>query len=179
VDDIKLKVAEVSDAEDIMNIHFSAVHETAASYYPGMIIQNWASPKTPERLKQFIDAIQGSDEIFVVAKINDRTVGFGSIMPKRNELRAVYVHPSFGRQGIGTQILADLERLAVEQGIKVLDMDTSLNAERFYLKNGYVAIESGFHKLRSGHKMPCVKMRKILITAPCPKPRHHSVDGKV
>jgi len=161
---IKLKMADVSDAEDIMNIHFSAIHKTALPYYPNEIIENWACAKTPERLKQIIDAIQGGEEIFVVATRNGRTVGFGSIIPKRNELRAVYVHPDLGRQGVGTQIISVLERLAVERGLKELDLDASLNAERFYLKNGYSAMERGIHELRSGHKMPCVKMRKILTT---------------
>jgi putative acetyltransferase len=178
MNEVKLKLAEVSDAEDIINIHYSAVHEIAGSWYPEEIIQNWAMPKTPEKIKQLTDAIQGDEEIFVVGRINDKIVGFGSIIAKRNELRAVYVHPSLGRQGIGTQILADLERSAIERGVKVLEMDASLNAERFYLKNGFVAIERSVHELRLGHKMPCVKMKKVLITTSCSK-AENSTDVEV
>jgi putative acetyltransferase len=159
---IELKSADASNVEDIMNIHYSAVHEIAASWYPEEIIQNWAMPKTPEKIKQLTDAIQGGEEIFVVGKINNRTVGFGIIMPKCNELRAVYVHPAFGRQGIGTQILAGLERIAIERGVNTLKLDASLNAEKFYAKNGFVTVERGVRKIRSGHKMQCAKMRKVL-----------------
>jgi putative acetyltransferase len=41
----------------------------------------------------------------IVAKQNNLIVGFGSIASKDNQLRALYVHPSFGRRGIGARIL--------------------------------------------------------------------------
>jgi putative acetyltransferase len=160
---IELKSADTSGIGDIINIHNSAVHEIAGSWYPEEIIENWAMPKTPEKIKQLREAIQDGEEIFIVGRTNNRTVGFGVIVPKRNELRAVYVHPSFGRQGIGTQILVRLEQIAIEQGARSLELDASLNAEEFYAKNGFAAIERGVHELRSGHKMQCVRMRKTLI----------------
>ncbi len=156
-------MAEVSDVEDIMNIHSLAVFETSAAFYPDETVRNWASPMTPEMEKKYIDAIETSDDIIVVAKINGRTVGFGWVAPKLSELRAVYVHPDFGRQGVGAQIVADLERLVVERGLKELELIASLNAEKFYLKHGYVKTGNCEHKIRAGHLMPCVKMRKILI----------------
>jgi len=160
---IGVKKAEVADVEDIMNIHYSAVFETAAPFYPEEIVRNWASPMNPETEKKYVDAIETKNEIIVVAKINGRTVGFGWIVPKLNELRAVYVHPDFGREGVGTQIVADLERLAVERGLNELELIASLNAERFYLKNGFVKIGNCERKIRSGYLMPCIKMKKILI----------------
>jgi putative acetyltransferase len=160
---IEVKMAEISDVEDIMNIHTLAVFETAAASYPEEIVRNWDSPMTPEMEKKYIDAIETNDEIIVVAKINGRTVGFGWVVPKLNELRAIYVHPDFGRQGVGAQIVADLERLAAERGLKELELIASLNAEKFYFKHGFVKIGNCEHKIRSGHVMPCVKMRKILI----------------
>ncbi len=160
---IELKPANISDAENIMDIHSSAVHETAASWYPEEILENWAMRKTPEKIKQLTEAIQGGEEIFIVGRTNNRTVGFGIMAPKYDEVKAVYVHPEFSRQGIGTRILARLEQIAIEQGVKSLDLDASLNAEEFYATNGFVVIERGVHELRSGHKMQCVKMRKTLI----------------
>ncbi|MFW9265527.1 GNAT family N-acetyltransferase, partial [Nostoc sp. CALU 546] len=84
------------------------------------------------------------------------------IVVSNSELRAVYVAPSFGRSGVGTAILQELERLAREQGLLELHLNASLNAEPFYQVNGYM--NEGFedHPLRSGQKMPSIRMRKKL-----------------
>ena len=159
---IEIKRAEVSDAEDMMKIHSAAVRETASAYYSDEIIQNWASPLTEEMQQKYVEAIQRKDEISIVAKIDGRAVGFGWVVPKEKELRAMYVHPDFGRRGVGKRILEALERMAAEKGVDILEGDASFNAERFYVKNGYVAVEKTEHKMRSGHLMPCVKIRKVL-----------------
>jgi Acetyltransferase (GNAT) family. len=71
-----------------------------------------------------------------VARQGDKVVGFGSIVPKHSELQAVYVHPRVGRTGVGTRILGILEDLALSLGVERLQIDASLNAETFYVKQG-------------------------------------------
>jgi putative acetyltransferase len=103
--------------------------------------------------------------LLLVAEIDGGIVGFGSIAPNGSELRAVYVLPDFGREGIGGQILAALESLARRRALAELTLDASLNAESFYRNHGYAVVESGVHALRSGARMRCVKMRKTLNLA--------------
>jgi putative acetyltransferase len=159
---IEIKPAVVSDAEDMLKIHSAAVRKTASPYYTSEIIENWACPLTEEMRQKYVEAIQRKDEISVVARIDGRAVGFGWVVPKEKELRAVYVHPDFGRRGVGKRILETLESMAVERGVDILEGDASLNAERFYVKNGFTVVEKTMHKMRSGHLMPCVKIRKVL-----------------
>lgn len=158
--DIKVRSCLPSDAENVLKVHGAAIHETASSCYPKEIIQDWASPITPSKIKAFADNTVVGEETRIVAEINGRIVGFGAIVVSNNELRAVYVSPSFGRSGVGTIILQELERLAREQGLSELHLNASLNAEPFYQVNGY--INEGFeeHTLRSGRKMPSIRMRK-------------------
>jgi N-acetylglutamate synthase-like GNAT family acetyltransferase len=82
--------------------------------------------------------------------------------PKPYEVRAVYVSPAAGRQGIGKQLLERLELFAQENGLKELWLDASLNAAKFYTANGFTVDAPGEHTLSSGRKMACIKMRKIL-----------------
>jgi hypothetical protein len=53
----------------------------------------------------------------------------------------------------------------VDKGVLRLDLAASLNSEAFYARHGYTAVERTVHHLGSGHKMACVKMRKVLYTA--------------
>jgi len=46
--------------------------------------------------------------------------------------------------------------------VPYLEMDSSLTAAPFYAANGYRNLGQGFHKLRNGEMMECVKMRKDL-----------------
>jgi putative acetyltransferase len=98
----------------------------------------------------------------MVAEINRRIVGFGVIVPKENEVRAIYVSPQVKRKGIGSALLRKLEELAKEKGIKKLRLESSVTAEKFYQKNGYKVIKRGYFTLRTGRKMKSVKMKKLL-----------------
>jgi putative acetyltransferase len=67
----------------------------------------------------------------LVAESNSRIAGFGMIVPADEELRAVYVDPAFGRQGVGTAILHRLEQTARERSVDRLNLSSSINAEAF------------------------------------------------
>jgi GNAT superfamily N-acetyltransferase len=163
---INLRPATISDIESILRVHYVAVHGSATStFYTQNILQSWSPSLTDERrLNQLHQAVQNNEELIVVAvsSENDMIVGFGPIIPLKQELRAVYVDPAFARRGVGTKILASLEELAVLHGADKLHMDASLNAERFYCHHGYSVIDRASHRLSSGIEMDCVKMSKEL-----------------
>ncbi|MEH2205458.1 MAG: hypothetical protein V7K53_15480 [Nostoc sp.] len=50
---IKVRCCLPSDAESVLNVHRAAIRETASSCYPKEIIQDWASPITPSKIKAF------------------------------------------------------------------------------------------------------------------------------
>ncbi len=156
-----IRPATASDAEGIIGVHYAAVQETAA--YPPDVIANWSPPPSEARFEHIRRAIDSGDALLVIAEVDSAVVGFGSVVPDQNELRAVYVHPDFGRRGIGSLILNQLERLAVERGVNHLALDASINSEAFYRQHGYEVIERGSHRFGSGFEMACVKMRKRLV----------------
>jgi putative acetyltransferase len=161
-DHVRIEPAAEQDIAAIMEIHYAAVHQTAQSFYPEEVIDAWSPPVDNERMNRVKRAIANPDEWLIVAKQNNRIVGFGSIAPKDNQLRALYVHPNFGRSGIGARILTALEHEARSLGLSYLQLDASLNAEPFYRKHGFERIEYATYPLASGQEMACVKMRKTL-----------------
>lgn len=153
-----------ADATGIMDVHYAAVSRTARLHYHDEVIENWSRPTDLERIERTAQAIRGGKELFVVAHKGAQVVGFGSIVPGNQELRGLYVHPLVGRRGVDTRILAMLEELAAESEMTEINLDASVNAEQFYAKHGFDVVERGVHVLSSGHRMACVKMRKLRTT---------------
>lgn len=160
---IRLEPAQPKDAAAILEIHAAAVHQTAAPYYSEEVINSWSRlPITSERIERVKQKwFENPEHRVIVARQNNYTVGFGMI-DKNSELQGLYVHPDFGRCGIGAKILAVLEQEAALLGLSYLNADASINAEAFYRKQGFEVIEYGIHQLASGQEMACVKMRKTL-----------------
>jgi putative acetyltransferase len=159
---IKIELAQAQDAAAIAEVHHAAVHQSAKSFYPEEVIHSWSRPISNDRVERIKQVVEESDEWMIVARQNNQIIGFGSIVPENNELRSLYVHPSFGRCGVGERILTILEHEARSLRLPYLQMDASLNAESFYRKHGFEIIEYATHQLTSGQEMACVKMRKVL-----------------
>lgn len=166
----RLRPARAEDAEAMLEAHRAAIRGTAAAFYPPAIIDAWAPlPLRDDHVEALARRIENGVEEAVVAcaigaaaPVGPSLLGFGSFVPERRELRAVYVRPEHGRRGIGSALLVTLERRARAYGLTGLVMDASINAEAFYRRHGFTALGAGYHVLRSGHRMDCIHMRKAL-----------------
>jgi putative acetyltransferase len=160
--DIHVRIAVTTDAEGIVRAHHDAVCNTARDHYPPDVREAWAVTLTDDSCEQVRQDIADPDMVVLVAESKSRIAGFGMIVPADEELRAVYVDPAFGRQGVGTAILHRLEQAARERRVVRLNLSSSLNAEAFYANHGYDVVERAAHRLRSGLEMACVRMTKRL-----------------
>ena len=163
---IKVRSATISDIGDVIRVHHDAVHGTGpSSFYTQNILQSWSpGPTDEQRLHQLRLALEDKDKFHLVAELTENCtiVGFGTIVPSKGELRALYIDPSFAHRGIGSLILQNIEELALLHGAQELTLDSSLNAEKFYSRHGYSVRERGTHRLNTGVIMDCVKMTKKL-----------------
>lgn len=154
----RANLIDEQDARGILEAHRKAIHGTAAPFYAEDIIAEWAPlPITPEMVAQFIKS-KSKGEVIYVAESSGRIVGFSEVVPQGHELRAVYVDPDFGRRGVGTRLLAAVEREASHAGCQRLWTNASVNAKAFYERNGYVVIRPAIHTLSSGGRMSCFVM---------------------
>jgi putative acetyltransferase len=149
------------DSRVFLEIHHAAVRGLAARNYPPDIIEAWAPlPITDEAVASVRANRDG--EYRLVAENAGLVVGVAALVIKNAELRACYVAPDVTRQGIGSALARHLERVASEQGVAFLQLDSSLTAAPFYKARGYEVREYGEHILNSGRRMACVKMKKNL-----------------
>ena len=108
-------MATAEDAEGILRVHYDAVHKFAARSYPPEILDEWSSVVDERRIAATSRNISENpdDEICLVAELHgistgkvektaekeaektaqNKIIGFASVVPKNNELRAVYVSP--------------------------------------------------------------------------------------
>jgi putative acetyltransferase len=169
---VEIREATPAEARGIMLAHRSAVLCSAASQYSPEVLRDWDSgfdPDNEQVVKMMSETIALGVEPTIVAEIGDTVAGFGTIIPKHAELRALYVHADFGREGVGSAIISRLEELAVQRGLSGLWLAASLNAEAFYVRHGYRVLRRGELTLSTGTKMTCVYMTKALAGQPRPQ----------
>jgi putative acetyltransferase len=158
---IVIRPASPEDAHDLLAVHHSAVRITAAHDYPTEILEHWAPLPITEMAVARFNA-NPETELRFVAELEGEIVGFAAIVAEKEELRACYIAPSAGRQGVGRLLIKWLEAAAREAGLTELHLHSSVTAHAFYTTMGYETLERGEHILGSGIGMACVFMRKNL-----------------
>ncbi|MFA5900009.1 MAG: GNAT family N-acetyltransferase [Hyphomicrobium sp.] len=78
---------------------------------------------------------------------------------------ALFVHPLFTGQGIGTHLAEYLAQEARAAGYQALEASVMLNATVFFERLGYIETKLGTWALSSGRELPITFMRKA------PQPR--------
>jgi len=76
------------------------------------------------------------------------------------KVRAIFVHPAYARQGLGTLILAHVEAAARAAGFTRYEMGSTLTGVPLYSLKGYRAVERIAVPLHNGEALPVVKMVK-------------------
>jgi putative acetyltransferase len=147
-----------ADAPRFLEIHHAAIRGIAAKDYPPSVVEAWARPITEEVIERFLE--NRDHEIRLMAELNGQPVGIGAIVISNSELRACYVSPSAARRGVGSAIVAELERIAREHHLAHLQLESSTTAEPFYAALGYRVEGRREFFLAPGVSMAAVQMRK-------------------
>jgi putative acetyltransferase len=148
------------DARRFLEIHHAAVRGIAAKDYPASVVEAWARPITDDVIDRFL--ANRDREVRLVAEIDGDPVGIGAIVVSASELRACYVVPTAARHGVGSAIVAEIERIARDHRLDELQLESSTTAEPFYSALGYRVESRGEFLLAPGVPMAAVKMRKRL-----------------
>ena len=159
---VVVRDATSGDAQGIAAVHHAAVFQAGAGTYPPEVLKHWSGPLNKERIETIRAKITEGSRHYIVALVDDAVVGFSSIDLESSELGGAFVTPNFGREGIGSQLIAALEEMAIEKGLTELSIDASLNAEKFYAEHGYESLGPMQRKLSDDTTIPMTRMRKHL-----------------
>ncbi len=72
----------------------------------------------------------------IVAQHSSNLVGVAAINGQ-SHIHLLYVRPGFYRTGVGSALLAELERHALDVGASQITLESSITARSFYERHGY------------------------------------------
>lgn len=157
---VTVRELKPDEARRFLEIHHAAVRGLATNDYSASVIDAWAGPITDQAIERFL--VNGDHEIRLVAELDGEAVGIGALVIRHSELRACYVVPTAARCGVGSTLVAEIERLAYKHGLDHLQLESFITAEPFYAALGYEVESRGELSIAPGMPMAAVKMRKRL-----------------
>lgn len=163
---VTVREMQPQDARRFLEIQQAAVRGIAAKDYPDSVVDAWARPITDQMVEGFL--ANRDHEIRLVAEIDGEPVGIGALVVRHSELRACYVAPDAARRGVGSALVAEMERIAREQGLDHLQLESSTTAEPFYSTLGYEVEGRGERPIGPSVSMAAVRMRKRIAHSPLP-----------
>ena len=82
---------------------------------------------------------QMQSRYFIVTLIEGKVVGTGSL--DGDEIKALFVDPSYQRKGVGRAMMEELEEYARAMGLKEVMLKSSITAYDFYKRLDYCLVE--------------------------------------
>ncbi|MDD2768769.1 MAG: GNAT family N-acetyltransferase [Methylococcus sp.] len=180
---ISYRAALKSDAREMVNVHFAAIHAINSDYYSSDVKFAWSPPPDAARQEWLSDLISQDSMICVVAVFDHNTIiGFCVALPSEAQLKALYVHPEHSGSGIGHALLQCIESRCRAIGLEALELKASRNAESFYRHSGYDVVGSTTQQLTDTVSMEAIRMRKRFsqVIQPCAQPdlAHKAAQGR-
>ncbi len=151
-----IRAATEDDATSILALRKASIRAFGPERYHAEQVDAWAAQ--PLGTAPYLDSIRDESELVIVAEEDDDIAGFGRVELDTGVLSAVYVHPEYARDGVGSSLLSHLESEARNEGLGSLSLHASLNATDFYETNGYERVETVEHEAVGGVELACVEM---------------------
>ena len=124
-----------ADTPLLATIFVAAVQELTGDDYNEAQQQAWMAAAESEEFGNRL-----ASDLTLIATLEGSPVGFASLRGK-DHIRMLYVHPAVAGQGLATILVDALEKLAGGRGADKLTVDASDNAQGFFAKRGYVAMQ--------------------------------------
>ncbi|MFN3791437.1 GNAT family N-acetyltransferase [Massilia sp.] len=156
---LKQRRAEPAELHALWELRTRAIRAGCAAHYPSDIIEAWCAAPPPPKLAPLLEA-GGA----LVEEEDGRVAGYAILNLETGELDAAFVDPAHQGRGIATRLLAALDAMAMQHGLRRLFLSSSLNAAPVYERAGYVALRREIYPHRSGIQLESVYMEKML---PC------------
>ena len=135
---VQIRLAGSTDAEAMSRVIVAALHATNAADYPPEVIKAVAASFTPEHVRS-----RFATRTVFVATQGGSIIGTASL--NGDVVRSVFVSPDAQGKGVGAALMEAVERLAAAQGLTALCVPSSVTAQGFYEKRGFVAVQDQFH----------------------------------
>ncbi|KAA0944809.1 MULTISPECIES: GNAT family N-acetyltransferase [unclassified Pseudomonas] len=154
---LEIRRATPNDGQVAFDIRLQAIRSQCIGAYTEEQMLAWTRGSAEDGYGALMD------KHFYLGCIEGEEVATGMLDLDNDEVGALFVLPGFIGRGIGKKILAHLESLARELGLKKVILDATLNAGDFYRRCGYTGSEKAIYHSPSGLQLACIPMVKSLL----------------
>jgi N-acetylglutamate synthase-like GNAT family acetyltransferase len=151
-----IRKALESDVQSIYTMRNRAIIEKCIGFYSSEQLALWTNGDISSTL------INDIVDSFYVSTLDDNVIGCGNVNLENGMIDAIFVDPHFFGQGAAKSMLAFLEGLALDNGLRLLQLESTLNAASFYRACGFVGDEVSTYHSPRGIRLDCIPMRKSL-----------------
>ncbi len=138
------------------DIRNAAILAQCAGHYSNAELTIWTAGVVTDR---FVRAVADK---WHVATVDNEVIGTGILDCATGQIDAIFVRPDMMGYGIGSQMMAYLERVAILSGLTHLTLDSTLNAAAFYRLCGFVGDQRSLYESSRGISLACIPMTKHL-----------------
>ncbi|GIU46930.1 GNAT family N-acetyltransferase [Shewanella algidipiscicola] len=153
---ITIRKAIKSDAQVIYELRRRAILAKCSAYYSKQQLTLWTQGGVSDGF------VQDVTDTFYVSEKGGRVIGSGKLNTDTGLVDAIFVEPEHFGIGAARQMLEFLEKLAKECGLRLLKLDSTLNAAPFYRSCGFTGDELSTYYSPIGISLDCIPMEKPL-----------------
>ncbi len=135
---LTLRTAQETDADQISALVQRTVRISNAQDYSAAVIARVVGSFTAETVLGFLK----SREVLVACR-GEAIVGTASL--DGDVVRAVFVAPEVQGMGVGQKLMAVIESVAAQNGVRILTVPASLTGKPFYIRLGYREVREVQH----------------------------------
>ncbi|RON19449.1 GNAT family N-acetyltransferase [Pseudomonas frederiksbergensis] len=137
--DYLIRNAMNADAPAISRTIINTLRESNAQDYSSEIIDQVAQSFSPLAILHLLTERQ-----VLVATVDSHIVATASL--DQDVVRSVFVDPSYQGKGIGRHLMERIQSIAINAGLNLLCVPSSITAEGFYASLGFKKIRDEFHE---------------------------------
>jgi GNAT superfamily N-acetyltransferase len=154
--DITIRKFKSSDLDTVRNLIQNTIDVCYSDVYSKEAVRFFKDWHCDENVLK--DSKEGYT---IVLNKDSRIIGTGTIVG--DEIKRIFVEPTFQKYGFGKILMQKLEEKALSTCIGVVKLDASLPSKKFYDLLGYVTLEETFLEVENCKKLDYYKMEKALI----------------
>lgn len=133
----QVRPALEADAARVSQVILAALLTSNAQDYPASVIERVQASFTTDSVRQLMQRRQ-----MFVALVDGELLGTASLDGRA--VRAVFVDPVYHGHGLGRQLMAAVEQAALDSGLTSLVVPSSVTAEGFYARLGFVRVREHY-----------------------------------
>lgn len=142
---IQVRRYQDGDAKFLSQIYYNTIHTVNAIDYTKEQLDAWAPWSSVQDYRGWQEKLEKIKPF--VALINDKIVGFAEFEPN-GHIDCFYVHHEFQGSGIGSALIYETEKEAVDKSIYRVYAEVSITAKPFFEAKGFHVVKQQADTIR-------------------------------